>query len=105
VEQQGVRQRRTMPAEVGQMLGRARMRAGWRGRECARLAGIDQSYLVRLESGQRAPSRVIAEGLAELLHLDDNERAMLLAAAVDDAGRGYWRGQQEARNQAFRMMP
>ena len=96
MEQQGVRQRRTMPTEVGRMLAEARLRAGLRGRECARLAGVDAGYLVRLESGQRVPSRTVAEILAEVLQLDQAERGQLFAVAVDDAGRGYWRGRRTA---------
>ena len=87
MEQQGVRQRRTMPAEVGQMLGRARMRAGFRLREAERLLNMKHPYLLRLESGERVPSKTVAERLALLLGLDEDERATLLAAAVDDAGR------------------
>lgn len=94
-----------MSAEVGAMLAAARMRCGWRGRECARLVGIDAGYLVRLESGQRVPSRVIAEKLAEVLHLDDVEREQLFAVAVDDAGRGYWQRQQAGDGAPRRIFP
>ena len=90
MEQQSfVRQRRTMPAEVGMMLAAARMRAGLRGRECARLVGIASSYIVALETGARCPSVTVAERLAETLHLDTDEHARLLAVAVDDAGRDH----------------
>jgi transcriptional regulator with XRE-family HTH domain len=97
MEQQAqVRQRRVPPATLGPMLAAARLRAGLRGRECARLAGVDAGYLVRLESGQRVPSRTVAEILAEVLQLDQAERGQLFAVAVDDAGRGYWRGRRTA---------
>jgi len=89
-----IRERRIPPAEVGQMLGRARMRAGLRGREAARLAGLSRSYLLRLETGERTPSRTVVDVLITLFDLDDTEREMLLATSVDDAGRGYWRRQR-----------
>jgi transcriptional regulator with XRE-family HTH domain len=82
MKQQGIRQRRTMPTEVGQMLGRARMRAGLRGTEAARLLDISRQYLVRLESGQRAPSTDMADRLAVVLGLTEAERAELMAVAV-----------------------
>ncbi len=71
------------------MLGRARLRAGYRLREAARLAGLNPSYLFKLESSQRVPSRTVAEILAEVLRLDEAERAQLFAAAVGDAGRDH----------------
>ncbi|MHA6762063.1 helix-turn-helix domain-containing protein [Streptacidiphilus sp. PAMC 29251] len=77
-----IRQRRIPPPELGQMLGRARMRADLRGREAARLVGISRQYLVRLEVGQRSPSVAVAEQLAEVLQLTAHERAALMAAAV-----------------------
>lgn len=94
MEGRTIRERRTPPPGLGSMLNAARMRAGLRGREAARLAGIDPGYLVRLESGQRVPSTVVAEALATLFGLDEAERAVLFAAAVDDAGRGYWRSRR-----------
>jgi transcriptional regulator with XRE-family HTH domain len=84
-----VRQRRTPPAGLGRMLNTARMRAGLRGRECARLVDISPGYLVGLETGLRCPSATIAQKLADVLALDDDERAVLLAGAVDDAGRDH----------------
>jgi transcriptional regulator with XRE-family HTH domain len=71
------------------MLGTARMRAGYRLREAARLIGIGHEYLLRLETGQRVPSRSVATTIADVLGLDDIERAELLAAALDGAGRDY----------------
>jgi len=86
MEQQGVRQRRTPPATLGPMLGRARLRTGLRSAEAARLVGISRQYLVRLESGQRCPSVGVAEALAEVLRLDKEDRAELMAAAVTRGG-------------------
>jgi len=37
---------------------------------------------------------VVAEQLTEVLQLDQAEREELFAAAVDDAGRGYWKRQR-----------
>lgn len=84
-----VRQRRTMPAEVGQMISAARMRAGLRGREAERLIGISPGYLVNLESGRRAPSRTMVGRLDAVLRFTPEELAELLGAAVDDAGSDH----------------
>ncbi|MCU1616872.1 MAG: family transcriptional regulator [Frankiales bacterium] len=84
-----IRMRRTPPAGLGPMLGAARMRAGYRLREAARRAGINHAYLLHLETGQRVPSMAVATSLAEMLDLDEAERAQLFAAAVDDAGRSH----------------
>lgn len=89
------RERRTMPTEIGQVLVAARMRAGLRGREAARLGGISPSHLCALESGQRVPSRTVAQILIDLLRLEPTEAEQLLAVSVDDAGRGYWKRQRE----------
>ncbi|MHA6761087.1 helix-turn-helix domain-containing protein [Streptacidiphilus sp. PAMC 29251] len=79
-------QRRIPPVEMGPMLGRARMRAGLRGRECARLLGIPPGYLVGLETGQRCPSLTIAERIAGILALDETELGILLSGSITDAG-------------------
>jgi transcriptional regulator with XRE-family HTH domain len=80
---------------MGPLLLAARHGAGLGLREAARLAGVSHSYLLRLETGQRVPSRTVAGLLAEVLGLDDADRARLLAAAVDDAGRD-WPGREAA---------
>jgi DNA-binding XRE family transcriptional regulator len=82
-----VRQRRVPPPELGRMLGEARMRAGLRGTEAARLTGVSRQYLVRLETGQRCPSVEVAERLAVVLRLTGAEAGKLMAAAAKP-GRG-----------------
>ncbi|TKA13189.1 helix-turn-helix domain-containing protein [Actinacidiphila oryziradicis] len=84
-----IRMRRTPPAGLGPMLGAARMRRGWRMREAARLLELSPSYLFDLEAGRRCPSVTVARQLADGLGLDETERAQLLAATVDDAGRDH----------------
>lgn len=84
-----VRKRRTPPRTLGPVPAAARLQRGLRGRETARLAEVDAGYLVRLESGQRVPSRVVAEKLAAVLELDEAELEQLFAAAVTDAGQGH----------------
>lgn len=85
-----IRVRRTPPPELGPMLGAARLRAGYRLREAARVLGLSPSYLVCLEASTRCPSRTVAQILADGLALDDDERAQLFAAAVD-GGRDHRR--------------
>lgn len=81
-----IRMRRTPPATFGPALRQARERAGLGLREAARLAGTSHGYLIGLEAGTRCPSVTMAGRLADALGLDDAERAVLLAGAVDDAG-------------------
>jgi transcriptional regulator with XRE-family HTH domain len=89
------RERRTIPADVGRMLLDARLRAGLRLREGARVVGISHTHLFRLEACVRAPSRTVAGLLADALALTDAERVRLLEVAVTDAGRD-WPGRKAA---------
>jgi len=84
-----IRQRRTPPEELGPMLRAARQRAGLGVREAARQARLSPGYMAHLEAGSRCPSRTVAERLAAVLELDDDEQAQLYAAAVTDAGRDH----------------
>jgi transcriptional regulator with XRE-family HTH domain len=83
------RTRRTPPAGLGELIQRGRLRAGLRGAECARVAGLSRAYLLQLELGRRVPSAYTAERLAQVLALTDGERAELMAAAAGDAGRSH----------------
>lgn len=69
-------------AGLGPMLATARMRAGLRGREAARLIGILHVHLVQLETGTHRPSAALAALLAETLRLDAAEQAQLFRAAA-----------------------
>ncbi|MFJ8766676.1 helix-turn-helix domain-containing protein [Streptomyces clavifer] len=84
-----IRIRRIPAPELGPMLRGARLRAGLGLRAVARQVGLSAGYLGNLEAGRRCPSVAVAERLAQLLPLDDNGRAILAAAAVDDAGRSH----------------
>lgn len=84
-----IRERRTPPPELGVTINRARLRMGLRGREAARLLGISHAYLIQLETGQRTPSRKVAQILAETLAFTDTERALLFSAAIPDVGKDH----------------
>jgi transcriptional regulator with XRE-family HTH domain len=84
-----VRQRRTPPAELGQMLRRARARRGLGQTEAGRLAGLSKGYLCHLENGTRTPSMAVAEVLADVLRLTLTECQQLYGTAVTDAGRSH----------------
>lgn len=84
-----VRYRREAPADVGPMLRAARERAGLKVTEAAFLAGVSRPQLSNCEAGRRLPSAVVARALADVLCLDDADRARLMAVAVDDAGRSH----------------
>lgn len=83
------RTRRTPPPGLGELIRTARMRAGFRGREGARLAGVSPGFLCDLEVGRSCPSVTMAQALADAFEMTDEERAHLLAAAVPDAGRDH----------------
>lgn len=81
--------RRTPPPELGGLIRTARMRAGLRGREGARLAGVSPGFLCDLEVGRSCPSTTVAHALADAFAMTDGERAQIVAAAVSDAGRDH----------------
>lgn len=74
---------RSVPVGTGfhALLRSYRLRAGLSQVRLAELAGIDRSFLNRLESGQRRPSRMVVLRLARALGLDERDRAALLFAA------------------------
>lgn len=84
-----IRQRRTPPDGLGQALREAREAVGLSQAATAQACGIGQSYLAKLEDSSRCPSVTVADRLAEVLQLGDLARALLAAAAVDDAGRSH----------------
>lgn len=84
-----IRMRRIPPAGFGPMLRAARERAGLGMRETARQASLSAGYMAHLEAGGRSPSRSVAERLAAILELTDDEQAQLYVAAVTDAGRDH----------------
>jgi transcriptional regulator with XRE-family HTH domain len=53
----------------------------------AEAAGFDHSYVSRLESGSRMPTRDAVSKLAEAMHLEDGDRDALLASAGFMPGR------------------
>ncbi|MFE5852533.1 helix-turn-helix domain-containing protein [Streptomyces sp. NPDC056500] len=81
--------RRVPPVELGPMLAAARARTGLAQRRASAIAGLSGHYLNAIEAGQRTPSRVVAERLAEVLELTPDERRKLFAAAVTDAGYSH----------------
>ncbi|MCS7246035.1 MAG: helix-turn-helix domain-containing protein [Thermomicrobium sp.] len=65
----------------GELLKRYRESARLSQSRLAQRAGFDHSYVSRLESGRRAPTREAIVRLAEALELTSAERDSLLAAA------------------------
>jgi transcriptional regulator with XRE-family HTH domain len=63
------------------LLRRYRERAGFSQARLAQLSGLDHSYLSRLESGRRMPTREVVLRLAEALALGSEETDRLLVAA------------------------
>lgn len=70
-----------MGADFGAVLKRFRESRRVSQSKLAERADFDHSYVSRLESGARMPTREAVERLAEALQLDHNSRDALLAAA------------------------
>ncbi len=70
-----------MGADFGAVLKRFRESRRVSQSKLAERADFDHSYVSRLESGARMPTREAVERLAEALQLDQNSRDALLAAA------------------------
>ncbi|MCX5235089.1 helix-turn-helix transcriptional regulator [Streptomyces prunicolor] len=85
------RRARVTPADAGlPPQGTRRRVKGLRREEVALLAGVSPEYYVRLERGQATgPSAGVVDAVAEVLRLDDDERAHLgrLLAALTPAAR------------------
>lgn len=84
------------PADAGlPPQGTRRRVKGLRREEVALLAGVSPEYYVRLERGQATgPSAGVVDAVADVLRLDDDERAHLgrLLAALTPAARKRSRG-------------
>ena len=68
-------------SEFGSLLKRCRETRRVSQSKLAQEAGFDHSYVSRLESGARTPTRDAVDRLGEALRLDQIERDALLAAA------------------------
>lgn len=76
--------RRTPAPGFGTLLTTYRQARGWSMSELARRAGLDHSYISRLEAGDRMPARVVACELADVFGLHNVDRDVFLATA------GFW---------------
>ncbi|MER7409832.1 MULTISPECIES: helix-turn-helix domain-containing protein [Streptomyces] len=76
--------REKVDAASAGVVGHTRRRVkGLRREELALLAGLSPSYYARIEQGRdRRPSREILQALAQVLRLDDTERAYLWSLAM-----------------------
>jgi transcriptional regulator with XRE-family HTH domain len=69
------------PGSFAALLRQRRQHAGLFGRALGRAAGFDDSFISRLELGERTPTRDTVERLARALGLQGHDRAELLVAA------------------------
>jgi transcriptional regulator with XRE-family HTH domain len=69
------------PAQLGRLLVEFRERRGLGQKQAAQLAGIDNSTLSRLESGERGVSREVLDRLCDALGLDRKQRLEVMVAA------------------------
>lgn len=93
------------PAMVGlpDTGGRRRVK-GLRREEVALLASISTDYYTRLEQGRRQASQSVLETLAEVLHLDDDERDYAFELAGRDEARPRRRTVQKVQPQLRRLL-
>lgn len=84
---QGARGRQSMTAGFAPMLRDLRDCRRLSQSRLAAAAGFDHSYVSRLESGNRMPTRDAVQKLADAMALDDDERDTLLASAGFMPGR------------------
>lgn len=69
-------------SDFGAALKAMRLRTGWVSQSgLAERAGFDHSYVSRLESGARTPTRDAVERLATALHVEPDDRERLLRSA------------------------
>ena len=74
--------------DFGNLLRKAREKAGLSRHELAQRVGLDASHIFRIEAGGRRPSRESALALADALGLDDLAVGpWLLAACVGLVGQ------------------
>jgi len=79
--------RRTVTADLAEMLATARRRLGWTLREAAQNVGVSTGTIEHLEKARRAPSTVVARNIACAYQLSPSEADMLFAEAVAGAGK------------------
>ncbi|WP_329331761.1 helix-turn-helix transcriptional regulator [Streptomyces sp. NBC_00663] len=84
--------------------GRTRRVAGLRREEVAQLASISTDYYTRLEQGRMQASAPVLDALAQVLHLDDDERGYLFQLAGKPAVRTRRRGRQKVQPQLQRVL-
>ncbi|HMM40627.1 MAG TPA: helix-turn-helix domain-containing protein [Thermomicrobiales bacterium] len=83
----GARERQVTMAGFAPLLRELRDRRRLSQSRLAEAAGFDHSYVSRLESGNRMPTRDAVQKLADAMALGDGERDALLAAAGFMPGR------------------
>ncbi|MGX5208009.1 helix-turn-helix domain-containing protein [Streptomyces violaceus] len=74
--------------------GESRRVPGLRREEVAQLAAISTDYYTRLEQGRVQASAAVLDGLAQVLHLDGDQRAYLLTLAGKTASTTVGRSQR-----------
>lgn len=68
---------------LGEVLGELREKAGLTKSALARAAGLDPSFVNRLESGQRGADRAVLEALTAALQLGPVDADRLLVASLE----------------------
>lgn len=85
----GHESRRTLPADVAELLRWHRQARGWSLRRAGQETGISYTHIASMESGVRAPSTVVAELLVQAYEMRPADAELLLSAAVPGVGRDW----------------
>ncbi|MBC3988076.1 helix-turn-helix transcriptional regulator [Streptomyces sp. AC563] len=84
--------------------GSGRRVRGLRREEVALLASISPDYYTRLEQGRRQASSPVLKAIAEVLHLNEEERGYLFELAGKDAARPRRMAARRVRPQLRRLL-
>ncbi|WP_326687296.1 helix-turn-helix domain-containing protein [Streptomyces sp. NBC_01795] len=92
------------PRTVGLPDGGTRRVEGLRREEVAQLAAISTDYYTRLEQGRIQASGPVLATLAQVLHLDDDQRTYLFELAGKEGARPRRRAVQKVQPQLRRVL-
>lgn len=84
-----VRVRHEPPSYLPELLRAGRHRIHLSQADAAADADICVAYLSKLENGHRCPSAVVARKLAEVLHLTNAEKSLVIEAGIPGVGYDY----------------
>jgi transcriptional regulator with XRE-family HTH domain len=91
---------RNLDPAVAELLARRRQQLGWSKSEAERQTGVSRRMITLLERGERVPSTVLADDLAEGYGLPPADSFLLSSVALPNVGRDspFRTGQPDRHN-------